>query len=182
MIALGPSVEPLPEPRTPILLLQALVKSDAMDLIVQKATELGIDTVFATRAEFSVVRLDIERQVRRLAHWRRIAANACEQSGRHRPPNFEIFDSLADAITAVPGDYSRIAFDASADRALDEEARPSSGICLAIGSEGGFSPDELTELAAQGFTLSSLGPRTLRAETAAIAACAAVRLLKGDLD
>ena len=180
VIALGPSVEPLPEPDTPILLLQALVKSDAMDLIVQKATELGVDSIFATRTEFSVVRLDVERQRRRLTHWRRIAASACEQSGRHRPPSFEIFDSLGDAIGAVPADCSRMAFDIGAGSTLDGNARPGSGICLAIGPEGGFSPDELTRLTAQGFALSSLGARILRAETAAIAACAAVRLLKRD--
>jgi len=184
-ITLGPAVAPLPEPATPILLLQALVKSDAMDLIVQKATELGVDTIYATRTEFGVVRLDAERSERRLGHWRRIAASACEQSGRHRPPRLHVFASLDEAIDAVPGGYEKTAFDVGAREPLAPRGTPapdgSSGLCLAVGPEGGFSPDEIELFKARGFGVRSLGPRTLRAETAAIAALACAQLIGGDL-
>jgi 16S rRNA (uracil1498-N3)-methyltransferase len=180
VIALGTPVDPLPDPNTPILLLQALVKSDAMDLIVQKATELGVASIYATKTDFSVVRLDQERQGRRLEHWRRIATSSCEQCGRHRPPDFQIFKSLDQAIAALPADSTRIAFDTTPAIPLNAIADRGPGISLAIGPEGGFSPDESQTLAAAGFAIHSLGPRILRAETAAIAAVVSAQILSGE--
>jgi 16S rRNA (uracil1498-N3)-methyltransferase len=179
LIALGASVDPLPEPAIPILLLQALVKSDAMDLIVQKATELGVATIYASKTDFSVVRLDDDRQGRRLEHWHRIAISACEQCGRHCPPDIRIFNSLDLAIAALPADSIRIAFDTGPALPLDAVADAGRGISLAIGPEGGFSPDESQQLAAEGFAVHSLGPRILRAETAAIAAVVNAQLRAG---
>lgn len=179
-VRLGETLEPLAESPLRIVLLQALVKSDAMDLIVQKATELGVDTIVATRTEFSVVRLDGERESRRLEHWQRIARSACEQSGRHRPPALVLQPKLSDALAALPPDCTRIAFDTNASIPLDA-ASIGAGVCLAIGPEGGFSENDRAMLAAEGFEFRSFGPRILRADTAAIAACTAVQLLGGDL-
>lgn len=179
VIALGAAADPLPEPDTSILLLQALVKSDAMDLIVQKATELGVTSVYATKTDFSVVRLDEQRQARRLEHWRRIATSACEQCGRHRPPDLRIFTSLDRAIAALPADSARIAFDTVPATPFDALAGSSAGVSLVIGPEGGFSPEESRMLAAEGFAIHSLGPRILRAETAAMAAVVRAQMLIG---
>jgi 16S rRNA (uracil1498-N3)-methyltransferase len=181
VIMLGTPIDPLPEPVTPILLLQALVKSDAMDLIIQKATELGVASVYAAKTDFSVVRLDQERQGRRLEHWRRVATSACEQCGRHCPPDFQIFNSLDQAIAALPAGSARIAFDTIPAAPLDTPPDKDHGVSLAIGPEGGFSPDESQMLAAQGFAVHSLGPRILRAETAAIAAVVSAQMLIGGL-
>ena len=100
--------------------------TDAMDLIVQKATELGVTTILGVHTEFSVVRLDAERRERKLSHWQRIATSACEQSGRHRPPALELHDSLPDAIAAVPDGMARIAL-----RMISEMAPDSPGAALA---------------------------------------------------
>lgn len=181
VLALGDALPPLPESPAGIVLLQALVKSDPMDLIVQKATELGVAAVHAVHTDFGVVRLDAARRDNRLQHWRRIAHSACEQSRRHRPPDIAIFDSLDDAVAALPAGLARVAFDVGADAALGPALLDGNGVCLALGPEGGFTPDESRRLAGQGFTLASLGPRILRAETAAIAACTAVQWLNGDL-
>lgn len=184
VLALGAAIEQLPEPAVPVSLLQALVKSDAMDLIVQKATELGVSTILATRTDFSVIRLDGEaRRQRRLAHWRRIAESACEQCGRHRPPDFSLFDSLEAACRSLPADCMRIAFDTRATAPLNgaAHAETGAGVCLAIGPEGGFSPPEIERLNDENFLSLSLGPRTLRAETAAIAAIAGTQLMNGNL-
>jgi 16S rRNA (uracil1498-N3)-methyltransferase len=179
VIALGSPVEPMAEPDAPILLLQALVKSDAMDLIVQKATELGVATIFATKSDFSVVRLDKDRQGRRLDHWRRVTTSACEQCGRHRPPDIQIFQSLDQAIDALPADSARIAFDTKKATSLGALSNSNRGLSLAIGPEGGFSPEESRILAAERFAIHSLGPRILRAETAAIAAVVTAQMLIG---
>jgi len=191
VLALGESLPPLPEPAIPIVLLQALVKSDAMDLIVQKATELGADSIFAARTEFGVVRLDAERGERKLGHWRRIAMSACEQSGRHRPPALHVFAALDEAVAALPTGIVKIAFDVGSEMpipggngagALRAAAQAAGGVCLAIGPEGGFSPPEVDLLKSRDFSLYSLGPRILRAETAALAALACMQWLTGNRD
>lgn len=180
-LALEDKLTPLPESKTRIILLQAIVKSDAMDLIVQKATELGVSRIVAARTDFSVVKLDDERRERKLEHWRRIALSACEQSGRHRPPAIELHKSLGTAIAALPPEAERIAFDLGAEKSLAGHAASQTDVCVAIGPEGGFSPPEREELAARDFGVYTLGPRTLRAETAAIAACTSLQLLRGDM-
>ena len=180
-LSLGSRLEPLPESPAAIVLLQALVKSDAMDLIVQKATELGAAAVHAFPTDFSVVHLDGERGEQRLLHWRRIAASACEQSGRHRPPDLALFASLDAAIAALPPAAARIVFDPAATRPLAAALTGSAGLALALGPEGGFTRDELRYLESAAFAPTSLGPRILRADTAAIAACTLAQWLAGDI-
>jgi 16S rRNA (uracil1498-N3)-methyltransferase len=180
-LQLGVTLAALPESPATIVLLQALVKSDAMDLIVQKATELGVASVHAFPSEFSVVHLDGERSGQRLQHWRRIAASACEQSGRHRPPELALFDSLDAAVAALAAGVARIVFDPSATRPLDGALAGSAGLALALGPEGGFTREELRYLESASFAPASLGPRILRADTAAIAACTLAQWLAGDI-
>jgi 16S rRNA (uracil1498-N3)-methyltransferase len=175
-IDLAESLEPIPEPALCITLLQALVKSDAMDLIVQKATELGVARLVAVHTDFSVVHLDQERRERRLEHWRRIATSACEQSGRHRPPAIDACDDLETAIATLGGLGPRIAFTLGPHPQFDPSTIDAGEVCVAVGPEGGFSPGEVPLLEAEGFALRSLGPRTLRAETAAIAVCSSLSL------
>ena len=179
-LALAAIRAPLPESPLDLTLLQALPKSDAMDLIVQKATELGVRTLVPVYAEFSVVRLDDERRERRVDHWRKIARSACEQCGRHTPPRIEAALDLAAAIESLPT-AKRLALDASADAALVEQGPPTSGLVVAVGPEGGFGAADWRRLDAAGFARVALGKRVLRAETAAIAACAIAQSRWGDL-
>ena len=170
---------PLPESPLDLTLLQAVAKSDAMDLVVQKATELGVRTLAPAFTEFSVVRLDAERSERRTDHWRKIARSACEQCGRHRPPTIAAPLPLVDALAALPP-VARFALDPAADRALDEQSPPTAGLVIAIGPEGGFGAADWQRLDAAQFVRVTLGPRVLRAETAALAACAIAQSLWGD--
>jgi 16S rRNA (uracil1498-N3)-methyltransferase len=171
----------LPESPLDLTLVQALPKSDAMDLIVQKATELGVRTLLPVHTEFSVVKLDAERSQRRVEHWRKIAASACEQCGRHRPLEIESPAPLATGLEALRSAGTRLALAPSAERTLDGCAPPANGLVLAIGPEGGFGATDLRRLAAAEFAPVTLGPRVLRAETAALAACAIAQSLWGDL-
>jgi 16S rRNA (uracil1498-N3)-methyltransferase len=168
-------VTPLPEPAVEVHLVQALIKSDAMDLIVQKATELGVHTIHAVKTDYSVIKLDRARTPRRLEHWARIARGACEQSGRHRPPRLFAHESLAACLAELPANGARLAFHTeSANRARAVPA--ASVLTLLIGPEGGFSTPDLNLIVGAGFEQRSLGSFVLRAETAAIAACALARL------
>jgi 16S rRNA (uracil1498-N3)-methyltransferase len=180
-LRLGARLEALPEPALEMTLIQALVKNDAMDLIVQKATELGVSRIYAVKTDHSVVRLDATRAERRLDHWQKIARSACEQSGRHSPPTIEACASLDACFARLSEDTLKIAFDPYAPRA--GQALPSgiAKVCLLVGPEGGWSAADRAEISAARFRAYRLGPRTLRAETAAIAACTFAALQWGDL-
>src|SRR5688572_11240109 len=178
-LALAATRSPLPEPSLDLTLVQALPKSDAMDLIVQKATELGVRTLVPVHTEFSVVRLDAERSERRLDHWRKIAQSACEQCGRHSPPQIEPVAPLADALASLPSG-TRLALEPAAQRTLADET-PTNGLVVAVGPEGGFGAMDWRRLDAAGFERVALGPRVLRAETAALTVCAIAQSRWGDL-
>ena len=77
VLRLETELQPLPESSLEIMLVQSLVKNDAMDMIIQKATELGVHRIIPVATEFSVVKLDNDRATRRVAHWQKIAASSC---------------------------------------------------------------------------------------------------------
>jgi 16S rRNA (uracil1498-N3)-methyltransferase len=172
---------PLPEPALDLTLLQALPKGEAMDLVVQKATELGVRAIVPVVTDFSVVRLDDERAARRLEHWSRIAQSACEQCGRHRPMAIHPVASLDACLAAVPEAATKLALDTGAHAAFRSGAAPLGKVFLLVGPEGGFSETDLARVEASGFAALRLGPRTLRAETASIVACGLLQHLWGDL-
>ena len=175
---------PIPEPELDLTLLQGIAKADAMDLIVQKATELGVRTIAPVVTEYSVVKLDAQRVSRRLEHWLRIAYSACEQSGRHSPPSICEPQPLALGLEALPPTGTRLVLDPTAEVALEAGpgARPQAGpVSLLIGPEGGLSDRDLLLADRAGFRRVRLGPRILRVETAAIAACAIAQANWGDL-
>jgi 16S rRNA (uracil1498-N3)-methyltransferase len=175
------ALTPLPASRLELTLVQALPKSDAMDLIVQKATELGVRTIVPVYTEFSVVKLDGDRTARRLEHWLKIARSACEQCGRHEPPAIYAAESLAAALDALPSADARIAFDLDARDRFGAAADAPTRLVTAVGPEGGFGAGDWERLDGAGFRRAGLGPRVLRAETAAIAACAVAQSLWGDV-
>jgi 16S rRNA (uracil1498-N3)-methyltransferase len=180
-LALHDAREPKAESPLDLTLVQALPKSDAMDLIVQKVTELGVRALVPVYTEFSVVKLDAERSERRLDHWRKIARSACEQCGRHAPPRIEAPAPLFAALEALPAPSQRLALEPSAESGLAEHAAPADGLVVAVGPEGGFAGADWRRLDGAGFVRVTLGPRVLRAETAAIAVCAITQARWGDL-
>lgn len=179
-LELGETLDALLESRLEITLVQALPKSDAMDLIVQKATELGAREIIPVYTEFSVVKLDAERAERRVEHWRKIAQSACEQCGRHVPPSIRAPGALPEALEPLTSADKRLALDLDS-RARLGDAAPARHLAVAVGPEGGFGANDWRRLDAAGFARAGLGPRVLRAETAAIAACAVAQSLWGDL-
>lgn len=165
-----------------IVLLQALARGEKMDWIVQKATELGVAAIVPVSSERSEVRLDPGRADRRVAHWRSVAASACEQSGRARLPSIVAPIPLAQAGAACAPGGLRLMLDPDAEQAMRMlPGMEHQDIAIAIGPEGGWSPRDLRGLAAAGFESVRLGPRILRTETAGIAAIAALQSRFGDL-
>jgi 16S rRNA (uracil1498-N3)-methyltransferase len=164
-----------------LTLAQGVARGEKMDLIVQKATELGIARIVPILTERSEVKLDPARAEKRLIHWRAVAASACEQSGRARVPVIEAAVPLAAWLASLdPGGPARLALLPEGTKRPAELALTDAAI-LAIGPEGGFGERDRAALAAAGFTGLRLGPRILRTETAGLAAIAALQALYGDV-
>lgn len=162
-----------------VVLAVGMPANERMDWLVEKAAELGVAGIQPLLAERSVLRVSGERAARKQAHWQAIAIAACEQCGRNRVPVVAPVQELA-RWCADPGLPSlrlalSLAPDAQPLASLAARA-PTEPVLLLSGPEGGLSPAELALLASRGFQPASLGPRVLRADTAPLAALAALTL------
>jgi len=169
------------EPPLALTLVQALAASDKMDLVVQKAVELGVGCIQPVIAKRSLVRLSGERATRRVEHWRHIAVAACEQSGRNRVPAVaQILDLPQYLGVAAQDNALRFVCAPGVAGSLRDLAAPAVPVSVLIGPEGGFEEGELLAARAAGFHAIGLGPRVLRTETAGLGAVAAMMALWGD--
>ena len=165
-----------------ITLLQGIARGEKMDLILQKATELGVAAVIPVNAERTEVKLDAARAEKRLAHWHSVIVSACGQSGRARVPSLVPPQNLQAAAQGLPADTLKLTLDPQGEHRLASlEAAPAGGVVIAIGPEGGWSPRDRQALQDAGFQGLQLGPRILRTETAGLAAIAALQARLGDL-
>jgi 16S rRNA (uracil1498-N3)-methyltransferase len=165
-----------------ITLLQGIARGERMDLIVQKATELGVTRIVPVLAERSVVKLDAKQRERKREHWRAVAISACEQCGRNRVPDVDEPVSLGEAIAAIAQGNSRFLLAADGESSLVSSAQqnPRSPVTLLIGPEGGLAEGERASARAQGFYACHMGPRVMRTETAGLAALALLQSVLGD--
>ena len=165
-----------------ITLLQGVARGEKMDLILQKGTELGVSAFVPVFSDRSEVKLDGARAAKRLEHWRGVVVSACEQSSRAWVPEVQPPVALANALTRLTP-TTRLLLDPGATMncrtALGADQRD---VVLAIGPEGGWSPQDRSLLEARDFLGTRLGPRVLRTETAGLAAIAALQALHGDFD
>ena len=164
-----------------VTLVQAVSAGERMDFTVQKAVELGVAAVQPVLSERCVVRLSGERAEKRVAHWQAVVVAACEQCGRNIVPPVHAllpFATWLEQFAAEPG--QRILLAPGGDVRLQELGRPEGRVTLLAGPEGGLTPAEAGDAGRAGFRALQLGPRTLRTETAALAALAAMQALWGD--
>lgn len=164
-----------------LTLVQAIIKPDKMDFALQKAVELGVNTIQPLITQRSVVRIGKEQVDKKLQHWEGIVVAACEQSGRTRMPDVRTpltlerwlaTPAIGSRLILAPGDFPRI------------NALPSAlpaPVALLIGPEGGFTDEEVAISVQAGVMPVSLGPRILRAETASLTALALLQHRYGDL-
>ena len=174
------TIESVIEPEEPVRprlsLAQALVKGDRMDLIIQKATELGLDRIIPVISDRSDVRLDAERSARRIERWRRIEVEAAKQCERLTLPTVEVPTRLRDLLEAsVEPIVALVERDAAPIRDVLRELGQPESVKLVVGPEGGWSEDECRLFGQSNAHCVSLGRGILRAETAAIAGLAIVR-------
>lgn len=168
-----------------LTLAVCLLKSDKMDFVVQKAVELGAAKVQPLESENCVARYDGKKAEARRERWQRIADEAAKQCGRTALLEVAPILSFGAWLAARPDE------DGAAFFCYEAEKKTALGAWLAetrgdaftavIGPEGGFSPAEAEMAKRMGLSAVTLGPRILRAETAAVATLAIVQHVKGDL-
>ena len=171
------------EPSVPVTLFQALPKADKLDTIIQKAVECGVSRVVPFESERCVVRAKPEAEARKTERRRRIALEAAKQCGRAIVPEVSATVSFADMLREATA-CGTVFFCYEGDgtvpigRLLRETAqKPLASIALVIGPEGGFSITEAAEAEKRGFSMTGLGPRILRTETASGFALACISCL-----
>ena len=171
-----------------ITLAQALAKGEKFDLIVQKATELGVSRIVPLLTRYAEARLDDQQTARRLERWRRISLEAVKQCGRRKLVEITapctLSEFLGDGGLASSAHQMLLLFSerggVAITDALGERSKPHAFVAM-VGPEGGWSDDDLALLNAAGSKAVTLGPRVLRTETAAIVALALIQQAIGDL-
>ena len=164
--------------RSPLTLAQCLLKGKKMDLLVQKATELGVQAFQPVVSRYCENHGDRDHQEER---WRRIMIEACKQSHRTLPMTILPATELAQ-IDFGPFVHRLAAWEEERQTPLPTNFADHPGpICLLLGPEGGLHADDLQALRQADFSTFSLGPRILRGETAALAAVSIVQYLAGAL-
>jgi 16S rRNA (uracil1498-N3)-methyltransferase len=164
---------PAPDRESPaaVHLAMAIIQLEKFELVLQKATELGVRSIVPVITDR--VELRPERYRGKHDRWRKIMFEAVKQSGRTRIPEIEEPQTFDDVIQR---EGTKIVFDADAQERPTADGEPRT---ILIGPEGGWSERELEAARAAHCTFAQLGPRRLRAETAAIVATALVITQQG---
>lgn len=175
------------EPPVEVVLLLGIPKGEKLELVIQKAVELGVSRMVVLETERSVVKLDRTKAERRLQRWQRISLEAAKQCQRSTVPQVEGVYKLSqyleeylkgEALFLVPWEDEETTGIGEVLKAHSQARR----VYLLIGPEGGLSKEEVELAKAHGGIPVSLGPRILRTETAAIVALALVLYQLGDLN
>lgn len=173
------------EPLVRCSVYMAFSKSDKLEHVIQKATELGAAEIVAFPSARCVSRPDVKSLASKLARWQKIAASAAAQCGRGCIPQVLALDSFGQALTRA-AECDLALFPYENEQHLSLRAALSDKNCQTVsivtGPEGGFEPDEVRLAAQLGFQICTLGPRILRCETAPLCALTAVLYAYGALD
>ncbi len=168
-----------------ITIAPCLAKGKKNDLVVEKAVELGANRICVITSARSVAKLKPETAIERVERWRRVAVSAAEQSGRAHVPIVDRMRTFEEFVASKPSDALGILFTTGADpdppATLRQRYPDTFKVVAIVGPEGGFERSEIELAREHGFTPVGIGPRVLRAETAAIVAVAVCQHLWGDL-
>ncbi|MDD6598035.1 16S rRNA (uracil(1498)-N(3))-methyltransferase [Anaerovibrio sp.] len=182
-------VEERTESPVEIVLAQCLPKGDKLDLIVQKATELGVNAIVPLASDNCVVRYDSKKAQARQEKWQKIADEAGKQCGRSRLPEVQPVQPFGEWLREMAGEQSGdtaicMCYENELQQGMKEflqGRKAAKRFVVIVGPEGGFSLAEAALAKELGIASVSLGTRILRAETAAISAVALIQYENGDL-
>ena len=170
-----------PDRESPInlTLIQSISRSQRMDLVMQKSTELGVTRIVPVFSTNTIVKIKEDKIEKKINHWRNILISASEQSGRTKIPDLISPIQLeTECLKRYKGDLS-IFYDTTGKDSYD--ANNPKDITAVIGPEGGFNEDEKQMAIDAGYMVMQSGPRLLRTETAPIMALSILQYLYGDL-
>lgn len=165
-----------------VLIAHGLPKSDKLELVIQKGTELGAHSFIPFQADRSIVKIDAKNEGKKLQRWGKIAKEAAEQSHRNYVPTVQTVHSLNKLIKTFH-QYSSVIIAYEEDAKDDEKSRfrqilqrtrTGDSLLLVVGPEGGFSDREIEIMKEAGAISCALGPRILRSETAPLYGLAAI--------
>jgi|APSaa5957512535_1039671.scaffolds.fasta_scaffold14622_5 16S rRNA (uracil1498-N3)-methyltransferase len=175
-----------------ITLAQSICTNIKMDLIIRKAVELGVNNIQPILAKRCLVKLSGKRELKRVQHWEQIIISACEQCGRNRVPGVSSPVTLSSWLSRQgamqkelnnePTEKLYFMLSPTSKMGLHDFSKSLSvtELALLVGPEGGFTSDEDAAALMAGFSSLRLGSRTLRTESAALAAIAALQTIWGD--
>jgi len=175
------TVDARPESPLRIVLALAPLKGDLMELAIQKATELGVSVIRPVVTFRTDAAARPALQGTRQERWDKVASGAAAQSGRAFVPEVAPTTSLAKLLQEPFSGRKLLFWEAPGQRRLRDLGPLGPDVLILVGPAGGWEPAEAEHIRAAGFDAAALGPRVLRAETAAIAAVTAVQTLWGDL-
>ena len=165
-----------------INLFQSISSNEKMDMVIQKATELGVNSIQPIFSSRSTIKLSLDRTKKRLMHWRQVSISACEQSGRSKIPTIKSpigFDQVSKEIKTT-NSLNLVLHPDSQQPSSNLPHEYSGDINIFIGPEGGFNQEEVSFLKKQNCINIQLGQRILRTETAPLAIIAILQYKYGD--
>lgn len=157
-----------------LYIYQGLPKADKMELIIQKGTELGVNTFIPVAMKRSVVKLDGKDEIKKNERWQKIAEVAAKQCGRDLIPEVKHVQKISDIINDIKNyDLLMVAYELEETTYIKKELKAldkkeNYKIAIVIGPEGGLEPEEVEKIKSAGAKVISLGKRILRTETVAM--------------
>ena len=170
------------EPTLAVTLYMGLPKGDKMELIIQKAVELGVTAIVPVATARSIVRLDAKDGAKKQQRWQKIAAEAAGQSGRGIIPAVEAPLSWKQALARFETENTLLCYEGGGQPIGRLVSPADAALSLVVGPEGGFDPTEVEAVTAVGGRIATLGKRILRCETAPLAALAVLMERSGNME
>ena len=170
------------EPSLAVTLYMGLPKGDKMELIIQKAVELGVTAIVPVATARCIVKLDGKDAAKKQVRWQKIAAEAAGQSGRGIIPTVETPISWKTALARFETEKTLLCYEGGGAPIGKLVSPADTAISLVVGPEGGFDTAEVEAVTAVGGQIATLGPRILRCETAPLAAIAVLMENSGNME
>lgn len=166
-------------PAPEVILIQALPERERMEMIIQKATELGVSSILPFKSEKSISLEELDARQRRSHNWGEVALKAAKQSRRPDIPEVLLYSSFEKALATAKSSGLKVMLWEGARQGLKEllagTQKPAASAALLVGPEGGFTIGEVKAAQEAAFIAVNLGMRVLRTETAAIFATGLLR-------
>lgn len=189
LIAKIQGIQIQPPPLFELCLVQGIAKGDKMEIIIQKATEIGVSCVYPLLSEHTVVRIKDDNVTKKINRWQHIAREACKQCRSNFIPEIKTIINFQDLLQEAAGYPAVLLYENEQHNSMRQVLKMIKGqvfqskkLFLIVGPEGGFSKTEISEAKEQGFFTTSLGSRILRTETAGIVASSIIMYEYGCLD